>query len=740
MTKYVDHGLYGACAFTASRSTTTLTVTAVSAGRIGLGTIFKTAGADIADDTYYVSAYVGGGGTGGAEGTGNYTLAPVNGAATTGTTVSQAMTGKLSAIALAPAWGVAQEGDGTASTAATAATVSIALSAATAAAGATFSIMGAVLTCVTSGAATNQFNAGTGATLVANLVAAINRTTNTSILVAQAAGWATPKIQDAVFARINGVTTTLDIMTRAGSAQYNTSTVTTAGFTGGTFGPYTFSGGAGGAWGALNNTLSTTLPSAVAANAYGVWGSASVMAGVQAAGDRINVRAGNKLLWCIGNGYPAIGPPATIGSSAAPVEYVVDDGTVWPADAPNPLLEIRHIGTITNQFTSVNFNGASGFTALTAKRYSSGASNLLVTEAGVSSCGAFLNVGTSAVRDVDVVSSGVNGFARLQIYSAVANRQSKVTGVKLYAPLSTSWMLGYSGNGYTADINGCEFNNTGASLPHTGVIAMHSTQPCDIHLQGCKFPGFIAGSALWSGSTYGSACATLVDCNFGNVTVRGPFVSLQTTNNAFDLARVVSIGSRYANRDHSIDTVHGFVEWNSLLGFPTFSALLRDGVTPWSWRVKPSTLSGVVSLASPAVTPWIVTVNSAPVAGVGTFTIQFCANDAISPALTTDDVSCVIMYDDVNGNIVVLDSLDLSSAALTASSDHWSSENGGGTQVQFIDAGTLLFNRYKITMSTPAGKNIAAGTEVRARLNFYRQMATSTQYFFVDPSVGIVVV
>ena len=52
---------------------------------------------------------------------------------------------------------------------------------------------------------------------------------------------------DAVFARIGSPTTTLQIMTRAGSAQYNTSQVTTSGLTGGTFGPYTFSGGDGGA-------------------------------------------------------------------------------------------------------------------------------------------------------------------------------------------------------------------------------------------------------------------------------------------------------------------------------------------------------------------------------------------------------------------------------------------------------------------------------------------------------------
>ena len=77
--------------------------------------------------------------------------------------------------AASPTWGAAQEGDGTDLGAATCATVDIDLSAATATAGNTFTIMGALLTCVASGAGNNQFNAGAGATLVSNLVEGVTQ-------------------------------------------------------------------------------------------------------------------------------------------------------------------------------------------------------------------------------------------------------------------------------------------------------------------------------------------------------------------------------------------------------------------------------------------------------------------------------------------------------------------------------------------------------------------------------------
>lgn len=721
--KYCDHGLYGAASFTASVSGTTMTVSAVASGVLSVG--MQLAGTGWIDRTYITVAAAAGG-------VGTYTVS------TTQTVASTAMTGVSGAIHPVPAWGVAQEGDGTAIGAATSATVAIDLSAATAAAGATFSIMGAVLTCVASGASTNQFNAGAGATLVANLVTAINRTTNTATIAAQATGWKTPKVQDAVYAQIGAPTTTLQIMTRAGSAQYNTSTIATAGFTGGTFGPYTFAGGAGGAWGVLNNTLGVTLPSAVAIQTYGVWAPTLLLAGVQNAGDRIFLRAA-KNIWTPPNSYPSVTPPSVLGSISSPVVYVIDDATVWPADAPTPTLILSHAASSANQTLYVSLTAAALFAVVMAKRYSSGASNLQVTQLGASGIVRLELAGGASADNVDVMAAAAGAAASLVLFSATAGMCTWITGARVVSQSASTPLLNYSGNGGFAILDGCEFSGSGTASPHTSVIAQHTTQASDLRFSSCKFTNFISGSQLYPANGYSATTIEFVDCSFGNVTKRGPLLSTLATVSSLSFARYCSIGTRYGARDHSIDNARGFVEWNSLLGFPTFSALLRDGVTPWSWRVEPSTTVGAVTLFAPLVTPVIVVVNSAPANGAATFTLQFCANDAITPALTARDVSLRIEYDDASGNVVVLDSLDRSGGALTVSTGHWSVEDVTATKAKFIDAGTLLFNRYKFVLTTPAGHDLAAGSEVRATVRCHAVMATSTQYLFVDPFVTIVV-
>jgi len=177
-----------------------------------------------------------------------------------------------------PTFGTAQEGDGTSTSLATVATTSIDLTLLTAVAGDTFVIgssttVGAILTCVTSGAGNNQFNAGTGVTLADNLVTAINRSTNTvTVLAPTGTTFNTPKIQDATFARRTG-TATLEIQTRAGSASYNSNANFKCYGTGGlsSISAVAFTGGAGGCWGWFtnDNTQGAIWKSAMAVATYG---------------------------------------------------------------------------------------------------------------------------------------------------------------------------------------------------------------------------------------------------------------------------------------------------------------------------------------------------------------------------------------------------------------------------------------------------------------------------------------
>jgi len=240
--------------------------------------------------------------------------------------------------AIAPAAGAAQEGDGLAIGLSTSAYATIDCTSLTAAAGNTISVCGATLTCVASGATTNQFNAGSGATLATNLAAAINRTTNTSKVNAAATSWTAPFVQNALYASVSGAV--LTVQTRAGSAIYNANAlwqITSATITG--YGSAVqFSGGASGAWGYItnNSTTATTIwPSGVAAWTYGIGKNAdntAPLAGpLTTVNDYVFIRSGttassNVVLTSLANNVTNL-------TFAYATNYVVDDGTIWTADA-----------------------------------------------------------------------------------------------------------------------------------------------------------------------------------------------------------------------------------------------------------------------------------------------------------------------------------------------------------------------------------------------------------------------
>ena len=111
-----------------------------------------------------------------------------------------------------------QEGDGEANGLGTTPAVSVAtmnFSAATAAAGATIVIMGATLTCVASGAVANQFNAGTGTTLAANIATSINAATANPTTTT--GGIATPHLKGLVWA--SAASGVLTVYSRIASAK-----------------------------------------------------------------------------------------------------------------------------------------------------------------------------------------------------------------------------------------------------------------------------------------------------------------------------------------------------------------------------------------------------------------------------------------------------------------------------------------------------------------------------------------
>lgn len=710
--KYCDHGAYGAAVVTGSISGSVLTVSAVTSGALGIGA--ELSGSGITSGTYINSFGTGTGGTG------TYNVV---GTASAGSTTVTAK--HCQPLATPPTWGVPQDGDGSASTpAAAAATVSIDLSAATASAGNTFSIMGAVLTCVASGAGVNQFNAGSGATLVSNLVTAINRTTNTSTIAAQSTGWKTPKVQDAVFARIASPTTTLEIMTRAGSTVYNSSTVAQSGISGVT-GPWTFSGGSGGCWGWMFNALGSMWPSAQAVVTYGVLCQNFCLAGWPAAGDTINLRSGKvarifdsaTFTWA-----------ASMGSVGSHVRYLIDDSTVW-ADGSNPVLVIEHFQTNRGGVWSPP---STSFVTIAGRDYSGTKSLVIRRNAGTASDSLIINAGNPTVWEnvlVECPMSTTAQVARVDMANVVstAGLFSRFVNChfKKADPSGTSFFTGGASGLSRADFQGCTFELTAAGTPMTGVanFSVSNAPTYALNFDGCRFVGFPTGSRFHAAATtFGTVTLQLRNCDMGGITVMGPSLfGAPMPLGAYTQPRGIFLCNTFGNRDMIFDTPHVFVGWESLRSYPTLSAVLMDGTTPWSLRMIPTSAANSLGYAGTADSPRLGKINTLGT-GARTITFEMLIDTALS--WTKKDIGLCIEYVNASGVIKCLETYDPAAGALTTSTAAWSATT-------FSDAGTINYNKRKIAVTTP--ESVLADSEISVFVRLYSGVSNSTQGVFIDP-------
>lgn len=731
-TEYCDHGAYGVAQVTGSISGTTLTVSAVASGYLSIGSVLS--GTGITQNTV-ISAL--GTGTGG---TGTYTVNLSQTAAST-TINTYGANPKTT-----PDWGVPQEGDGTAKTkSSSSAVTSWDLSAATAAAGATISVMGATLTCVASGAGNNQFNAGTGTALIDNIVTAINRTSNTVTVAAQASGWGTPKVQDAVFARRTG--NNLEVMTRAGSATYNGLTAMThSGLTGTVPANPTWSGGSGGCWGWITNGNNATIwPSGVGKNAYGVWQATPPIAGAINAGDIIYCRS-NKLVCCddsVGTG------PVTfrnMGSAQNPVRFIIDDSTQW-SDGEYPVLNVRS-GSIGNTYqnnifsnTGNNAAGSSIYATIEGKRYENGVHSLKFSVGSTFSSNIQARAGCVIVG-AEFLSENVGGT-----YSFTAGYENSIPDpigglrlidCKLWATNNAASLISPAQYGnYKITLENCIIQcHTSIATAHQGVIGSHfQSNIASIVLRGCKFVGFVTGSKLaQSGAVFPIRTGiVLQNCDLGNVTDIPPLLSAISTNFTQDrsLTRSVSMTSSKVTRDFLHETQAGMIKWMSLRYPPYCNARLLDGSTGWALECTPTTQAAMIGMVEPLKTPSISKINTLA-DGARTFKLQLAIDTRLS--WSRRDVALVVQYTDTNGDLQRVSSHDLSGAALTAGAGTWSSESGGNV-VFGANASTLT--KYEISIGTLAGKDLATNTQVDCHVEFYASVPNVTHITLVDPEVTI---
>lgn len=713
-TKYCDHGAYGNAVVVGSTSgsSTTLTVASVTSGVLSIGS--ELTGAGITYGTYITALGTGLGGTG------TYTISAAMTIAA-GTTIT-AIHGQPLIIPFT--WGVPQDGDGALLAASSAsATTSLDMSGATAVAGNTFSVMGAVLTCVASGATTNQFNAGSGATLVTNIVAAINRTTNTNAVIAQGTNWKLNKLQDVVFARSNAVTTTLDIMTRCGSAAYNTLTALAwSGITGLTGTP-TWSGGVSGCWGYLINRV-VAMPSSIAQGSFGLFGG-NVLAGSAIAGDVINVRA-NKLVLLNGVNSSTLTMGAFGGTATSPIDIIIDTGAIWTADGTSPTLEIRHTLTPSGSLTIL---GSIPNLNIRATKYNSSVRNLKIGTVGANNGNPGNITITQGISYFNVLFDYAQSVGLVLLLSTNGGYSSKVFNCLFKSSHSGAW-INTNSFGTAIDFIGTEFDGTGMSSPCSGFFGVLNSGSGEVLLESCKFTNFTALSKLTAGAQTSNTALTLTmsNCDFGNVAYKGVW-----TYGAVKLYRnfrVISAFTQYANRDFFIDNPLGYVAWTSGLGFPTLNARLLDGSTPWSIRMIPSIVAGGVTPFYPLESPRVGKINS-----LGTSRLSINVELAIEASLawTKNDVSLLVSYMDSSG-IMVIDTINYLASALDTSTATWSSESGG--QVAFYP-GPILHNKKKISVVTDTA--VMNNTEVGVFVRVSSPVSDTNKGLFFDPDITLAV-
>lgn len=715
---FCDHGAYGLASFTATISTTTMTVSAAASGMIGIGS--EVTGPGVAAGTRVTALGTGTGRTG------TYTITPSQTVA-----AGTAMTSRYGQPVPAPhssLWGVPQDGDGTASTPSTAsATCSIDLTGATATAGNTFSVMGASLACVASGATNNQFNAGAGATLAANLATAINRAGNTVTVAAIAANWRTGRVQDVVFARATGAV--LEIMTRAGSAAYNGLTALAwTGITGMPSAP-NWAGGNGGCFGWLTNRFAMWPSGSVARGTYGAMSNTWSWAGVVNAGDRIICRANRRVdLIDTGGGHTLAGP--TTGTALAPVVIHVDDRTTWPADPAEPQIIIDQSATnVSFQVSAVNL-------VYKARRYSDTRFGLVLrkSQAIGGNDGFGVHTGALALEGVDFESTpaGLGTFRISDVNDTASGgfltlRRCRIRNQNSWGNVVAA---GGSNRNVRVDLLECELGLMSLATPFPGFpISGTTLSGQTINFDSCRFTGFPVGSRLvpvttgWlSGWTF-----FLRNCDLGGITLLGPnFIGGAQGQGLYARnAGGIVVSKQFGSRDLVIDGGQGFVGWEPDRVYPTLAARLLDGVTPWSIRMIPSTQSAAVSRMGFLEAPRLAKLNTLG-SGVRTATVEILVDDRLT--WTRADIGVVIEYLDTSGVMRVVDTFDPLGGALDVSTAAWST-------LSFSDGGALTFNRRRFSVAMPTA--VAADSEISVFVRVYATVPDITHGVFIDPEVAL---
>lgn len=726
--KYCQHHLYAESAsFTASLSGTTLTVSAVSSGRLNIGSIISGAGLTSQYPLFVTALGTGTGLTGTYTVSHNYN----------GTVASSSMTSTGALPLTVPVWGVAQDGDGAAIGAATPATASVSFTGVPSSG--SIAVLGVTLSVSWATSADNCAN------LLANAI-------NASTATATGPGSFTTKsqVRNHIYARgpANGAPAgTCQIMTRQGAAAHNgliavTHTLNNVSSSG----TITFSGAQSGAWGWLASS-SVMWPSGLASGAYGLF-CPTRFCGTLDGGDVVHIRRGARVYVAAYSTLDMTLPAC--GSASSRVTFRIDEGVKWSSDsAEDYVLFARYQNGATS--ANIGFVGSANLQYVDvqgARRSADDYSLRFYEVEGIGRVGC--TQGSYHVIGADFQSKDRTWTGGSAGAMSGANDGWKMTRCRFKRqqqsqPLTDIFVTAPSGASRCHLIlTDCVFDTGAPTAPQQGEInwLTNNNYPNTLELNGCKFVGYLPGSKLFGGTvSYANVGRAVLmrNCDLGNISVIGPnFVSVAGgPEGRRGVQNGVYMTSQVGGQDFLIDSPYGMAAWLSNRSFPTLDGRLRDGVTPWSLQIVPSTVLGNLSHNRPFETPRFTKINTLPT-GVRTITVEFGIEQAL--AWSAGDVSIAVEYEDANG-VVCIDSLDVTGGALTPSTAAWT--NAAGSQFTYSDSGDIYFNKFKISLTTPTailGADAPDGIEREIGVVFrvHRSVSDTTKMLFVDPDFKVV--
>lgn len=660
-----------------------------------------------------------------------------------------------------------QEGDGGASGTGATPAVSVAtmdFTGVTAAAGATFAVHGATLTCVASGASTVQFNAGSGSTLAANLVTAINAATASPTVTT--GGVSSPYLKALVWASSSGAV--LTVYSRIASTDLNQSVNASCTLVCGATGNWTsppattnFSGGVSGPWSLAFNkaALGAGINASISAiGTYGAW--VATMMGAPVAGDVVHMRTGRSStdITITITATTAI-TMRNIGSATSYLEIRFDDGTVWSDGNSNGKFTIdMNTGGVTFTLTAVGYLYWHGQMLSGTNVNSGGAVNCLFKKTttensgytGVIQVGSSYGTRHSVIEGVEFFDAGLGSYAGAgwligppslvnNPYLPIILKNCKIGVVRAAGgPIDTG-----GGGGFTIDLVDCLFAFGGALQYSPALVRTAPVAALGLRLIRPKFTGGGGGHHILmpaASGTYAPAYTLIIEdpVDIGQFILSDSVASFcgrisgQGSTGVGQSEHAVGqfLTSTGSDRTFILDTPRRLLEWRQA-SFPTTGLSTLDDGTPFSVRFSvPHTglATGLVTPMCPIKGVRQIATNTLGDSASLTLTEHFLLDASYGgSSYTPTDAEWWIegtYVSSVDGSLKIFTTRG-AGTNLTSDSQSWSS-----TTYSPFSGASRTYSKWKIEATLTDVKD---NTDVAIYLVCAKQPSVMNEWCFIDP-------